>query len=437
MSDFPCTYYDTSHKQRLEWKFANDRNGESLFKMTLIEKVNRFNKTAFEKAYEAVVRRHESFRINFVIVNGKLKYKINEYDAGRYKIHGFDLRNEKDPGGSADRLIKIEKERGVDLFADPLINVQLYHVDSGNYVIAIFVEHIISDVYSKEILKRELFRFYEAYVTSNTFFSSSIASRFTDYTDWRNKQVKNIANRQYWKEKENAEDYRINFAGFYKDALFKKQIFRGVYIFYIEKLLKDAMGVLAIRFKITLFGLFISTFIIFLSRIYNQQHILIATLFIGRTNVTFHDLIANCTEFFFLFNSIGEDASVEETVREIYSNYIKSTEFPYAWQSHGRWPFRDQTLFTVNYMSEGLTSKKTITQFDASHSKYRSRKCRMKPCSDLTINEYLNGLQFTCRYSHCYFAPPMIEYLFNEYLSTLKNIIAHPEIKISALKNYK
>ena len=198
-------YYRASSGQSRLWildqfeedQIAYNQNSASVIKGEL-------NVAACKTAFEKLVRRHESLRTTFLVVNEQLMQKVNPYNEA---IHGFvyvDLRDKEDKEDRVRALVDREASRSFDLTTGPLVRASLFQVYDDQYVIVISTHHVISDGWSWMVLRNELTALYYAEIEGKSDALEPLKIQFRDYaayiTQWTEGEDF-LKARDYWKEK--------------------------------------------------------------------------------------------------------------------------------------------------------------------------------------------------------------------------------------------
>ncbi|MBL0743047.1 condensation domain-containing protein [Chryseolinea lacunae] len=426
-------YYNTSNHQRVDWNFATKRGrGEDLFKMTIVKNVS-VDIDVLKRVFIHIIKSHEALRTNFFTLDGELKLKIHDYDAQRYGVEVFDWRQQNDPGGAAKECIDKETARMIDLEKECLFKMQVHHVDDESCLIAVFAEHIVFDLASIDFLMNEFFEIYNAFVAWSDVPTTREQIQLKDFVAWKNDAMAHYDHKAYWEERHLDNSFEFDFNKLYarfSERHVEKLAHKHFHTFFVGEDLIAKLRVLAVQRHVSLFGLVTSTFIIFLSRIFEQRNVLTSILFMDRDRLELENMVGNCTEYIFLFNRIDPDNSVTDAVVGLCHNFLESTKFKYPWEADGSWPFCNKNIFKINYLATEASKQNHILDFTPRHVSQVSSPERMLANSYLEIKEYANGLSLECRSYQYYYAPGMIEALFEQYIKFLHATTRNPTTRI-------
>ena len=117
---------------------------------------------ALERSIQEIVRRHETLRTSFSMVNGQLVQVIaGDIELG---ICRRDLSEMREAMQQAEikRLASVERNLPLILYASPMLRVWLLRLSAEEHVLLCTVHHIICDGWSMGVLVREVAALYEA-----------------------------------------------------------------------------------------------------------------------------------------------------------------------------------------------------------------------------------------------------------------------------------
>ncbi len=140
---------------------------------------------ALQLTLDELVRRHESLRVTFDIVEGRLIQVIQP--ALPLPLPIIDLSElpdaEREP--EALSLALNEAQRPFDLSSGPLLRVGLLRLAEEEHVALITMHHIVSDGWSTGVFIREVAALYEAYTTGAASPLAELPIQYADYAAWQ------------------------------------------------------------------------------------------------------------------------------------------------------------------------------------------------------------------------------------------------------------
>ena len=119
---------------------------------------------ALEQSLNEIIRRHESLRTTFSMVDGEPVQVIAPSLSFSFEV--VDLRDhpEGEREEEARRLVREEARRPFDLAQGPLFRSKLLRLGEDDHVLLLTMHHIVSDGWSMGMLYRELSVLYQAFV---------------------------------------------------------------------------------------------------------------------------------------------------------------------------------------------------------------------------------------------------------------------------------
>jgi len=138
-----------------------------------------------ERSFSELSRRHEVLRTTFAAVDGRPVQVVNPPAA--VPIPVVDLRAIPEParGELAARLGNEEAQRPFDLARGPLIRGVLLRESDSDHLLAVTAHHVVYDVWSREILIRELGALYEAFWHGRPSPLPELAIQYADFAHWQ------------------------------------------------------------------------------------------------------------------------------------------------------------------------------------------------------------------------------------------------------------
>ncbi|WP_339371046.1 amino acid adenylation domain-containing protein [Paenibacillus elgii] len=132
----------------------------------------RLDRDRLGYVFRELIRRHESFRTSFHIVNGELVQRINE--EAKLDLECLTVETEEE----ASRIIR-NFIRPFDLSRAPLIRGLLLKQQEDRHLLVLDMHHIISDGVSLDILFREIIALYQGE------FLNPLRVQYKDYAVWQ------------------------------------------------------------------------------------------------------------------------------------------------------------------------------------------------------------------------------------------------------------
>ncbi len=235
------------------------------------------DKSRFEDIFRKLTRRHESLRTFFQIVNEEPVQRV--HDEVKFEI---ELLSKGDPAWSPRVFIK-NFIRPFDLSLAPLFRVGLIKEQDNKHRLILDMHHIISDGISMGIFVTDFIMFYGGEALPPLRF------QYKDYSQWQNSLVSSNAvkvQEDYWLKEMAGEIPVLELAFDFPRPPVKKSQGNRLQ-FDIGRELTDRVKKLILETGATLFMVFLAVFNLLLSKLSNQEDIIIGSPIAGRFH---HDL---------------------------------------------------------------------------------------------------------------------------------------------------
>ncbi|HEU0076107.1 MAG TPA: amino acid adenylation domain-containing protein, partial [Longimicrobiaceae bacterium] len=164
----------------------------------------RFDPAVLERAVTEVVRRHETLRTVFAVVDGEPVQVVR--DASPVTLPVTDLRSLPAASREAEvrHLARDEAARPFDLAAGPLLRVSAVRLDEAEWGLLFTMHHIVSDGWSMGVLVREVSALYDALAEGREAGLPELPVQYADYAAWQRGWLAGEtleAKLGYWREK--------------------------------------------------------------------------------------------------------------------------------------------------------------------------------------------------------------------------------------------
>ncbi|MFD2784201.1 non-ribosomal peptide synthetase [Hymenobacter rubripertinctus] len=196
----PQPNYELSSSQYRLWITAQLEGGSGTYNMPAAYVFEgALNQDALERAFQAVLERHEILRTVFrEDADGDVRQLINPADAHGFRLAYADRRGAKEAEMAA--LVQAEFQQPFDLEAGPLLRGSLLQIEDDKWIFVYVMHHIISDGWSMEILIRELLQLYRAYDQNYPLQLPALRIQYKDFAAWQQQQFYSATSkhRDYW-----------------------------------------------------------------------------------------------------------------------------------------------------------------------------------------------------------------------------------------------
>ena len=153
-----------------------------------------------ERAMQAIVDRHESFRTRFEMIDGEPHQIISSRATLTLERVGPASTGTRDE--RIQQAMNVEARRPVDFTRAPLLRAVLLEIAPEDHVLMVTQHHIITDGWSNGIVIRELAAFYDAFRLDEEPKLPPLAIQYADYVLWQKEWLETPEFRQqldYWR----------------------------------------------------------------------------------------------------------------------------------------------------------------------------------------------------------------------------------------------
>ncbi len=387
-----------------------------------------------EKTFKKLIKRHESLRTSFEMINEKPVQIIHDHDEVDFGIEYYDLatENAEGPIGSSPRGV-----RHFDLSRAPLLRVGLTKIEETKHLLMVDMHHIITDGTSLGIFVKEFMALYSGEDLP------LLRLQYKDYSEWQNsKEQQELIKQQeaYWltlfshKNELPVLDLPTDFP---RPVI---QSFEGSSVYFQLKE-KDTKNIKAIAKEVdaTLYMCVLSVFYILLSKLCTQEDIVIGTPIAGRRHTDLEHIVGMFVNTLAIRNYPSGEKTFKEFLEEVKGQTLKAFENQdYQFEDlvdkilvrrdTGRNP-----LFDVMFVLEEMeVSKVDISELKLSPYEYENKISKFD--LDLYGIDAGENLSFSFVYCTKLFKKETILRFIQYFKEILSSVIKDPGKKLSEIK---
>ncbi|KAB2836946.1 MAG: amino acid adenylation domain-containing protein, partial [Caedimonadaceae bacterium] len=393
---------------------------------------------ALEKAFQAIIQRHESLRTSFPVVNGEAHQVILPPFSIHLEKQLQDLSNlaPQDIPSLIDKIAQEEATTPFDLSQGPLLRVKLLKVHQQEHVLLITMHHIISDAWSMTIFFNELSSLYNSLLEGKEPSLNPLPIQYADFALWqRNWLQGDVLDQQldYWKQQLSGVPDLLELP---TDKPRPRELSYngGVYTSTLSKSLTEQLHLLAQENQASLFMTLLAIFQVLLYRYTRQQDIVVGSPIANRHHKETEDLIG----FFVNTLALRTTFKSQQTFIDVL-NEVKETTL-HAYQ-HQDLPFEQlvdhlqiervtnrNPLFQVMFALHNPTPEQTLTDLQISPLSLEHTISKF----DLTLNmlEHHEGLSLSFEYAPELFDESSIKRMAHHLEGLIKECLKDPSQSI-------
>jgi amino acid adenylation domain-containing protein len=331
--------FPTSFAQQRLWFLDQLASGNPFYNVsTALCLKGSLNFTALKQTFNEIVRRHETLRTTFAIIEQQPVQAIAP--SLTIPLPLIDIRN-FDPECEIQvrRIATAEAQHPFNLTTGPLLRVKLLQVDEAEYVLLLNLHHIVADGWSIGVLIRELGILYKAFVEDKRCLMSTLLPelpiQYADFAQWQREWLQAVGENgcsplqtqlAYWRKQLDG----ISVLNLPTDRVRPAvPTYRGAKQFLeLPHSLTQALETLSYQEDVTLFMTMLAAFQALLYRYTQQEDIVIGSAIANRNRSELEGLIG------FFVNSLvlRSDLSGNPTFRELLNRVREVTLGAYSHQ---------------------------------------------------------------------------------------------------------
>ncbi|MEM9819585.1 MAG: amino acid adenylation domain-containing protein, partial [Bacteroidota bacterium] len=397
-----------------------------------------FNQTAFEKAFQTIVNRHELLRTVIKEEQGLAYQEILPINQWSMQV------NSAHEGLSKEQVTALVDEviiRPFDLAQDHPLRVEVIKVKEDEHIMVMIMHHIASDGWSSGIFLDEFNALYNAYEKGEELTLDPLDIQYADFAIWQRKYHSGALLKQqidYWKEQLQHNTPLSIPLDFPRPAM---QSFRGANSgVFINRELTDRLNDLANQKEVTPFMLLLAAFKALLYRYGRQGDISVGTPVAGRTTKEVESLIG------FFVNTLVIRSQVEaelpfdqylETIKQTTLNAFANQMAPFEKIVEALDIERDPSrnpIFQVMFAYQNAPSGDETPESDLRISPANTTSVNLAQRDiSITISEMPQGLIIGMNYCADLFLQSTMDQMMLHYSQLLQAIVAQPDLPIGQL----
>lgn len=447
--------FPTSFAQQRLWFFDQLAPANPFYNVsTALRLTGSFNFTALKKAFNEIVRRHETLRTTFVLVDQQPVQVIAP--SLTIPLPLIDLRNfdSQERDTQVQQILNQEVQRPFNLTTGPLLRVKLLQTDETEYLLLLNLHHIVADGWSIGVLIKELGVLYKVFAEDKQYLTTSDAVstplpelpiQYADFAEWQGKWLQAIGENgcsplqtqlAYWQKQLDG----ISVLNLPTDRLRPAvPSYRGAKQFLeLPQSLTQALKALSYQEGVTLFMTMLAAFQTLLYRYTQQEDIAVGSPIANRNRSELEGLIGFFVNSLVLRTDFSDKPTFRELlnrVREVTLGAYSHQDLPFEKLVEQLHPERDlsyhpffQVVFSLqNTPIEALELpglKLSLFEFDSKTAKL-----------DLEFHLWqdLDSLKGQMVYSTDLFDDTTITRMLGHFQTLLESIVANPEQRLSDL----
>lgn len=393
-----------------------------------------------QRSLDEIIRRHETLRTTFILVDGELQQQIHTEMQVPLAItdlrsHPMETREEE-----ALRQMRQESRTPFDLMTGPLLRAQLLHLSDDDHRLTVTMHHIVTDAWSLGIFMREMAHLYTVFARDSAPSLPALPIQYADFAAWQREWMQSEALTKqinYWTERLGSHQETLNLpTDRPRPAL---QAYDGAKQWStLPPSLAQSLKEFQQQEGATLFMMTLAAFYVLLYRYTGQEELYVGSPIANRNLIETENVLGFFTNTLVLRGSLSGTHSFRDVVRHVREITLESQshqEVPFERLVEALQPERDLSrspLFQVLFQHIAVPTEPIqlpgaameYREFDNGTSKF-----------DLTLQvaEMVGGMACTCEYNTDLFDPATITRMLGHYQTLLEGMVANPDQQISLL----
>ena len=159
------------------------------------------NVPAFQRSFNEIVRRHETLRTTFRLVDRQPVQVIAETAEVPIGVVDLEALSTGEKDRESRRLLLADAQLPFDLSRGPLLRVKLLRLSAEEHTLLLCMHHIISDGWSLGVLVREVAALYRSFVEDEPATLPELPIQYADFVLWQRECLRGDAlaeHLEYW-----------------------------------------------------------------------------------------------------------------------------------------------------------------------------------------------------------------------------------------------
>ncbi len=439
-SEIKAHYECTINQKRLWFIFQLNPLSTTQNESLTLELDFSVNVDTLYKTLKFLITRHETFRTNFITINGEPKQKI--HDKINADISLYDLANDEKKLEKIEEIISEKESYPFDLEKDILFSISIFKIGDTNWKVNFVMHHILTDGWSNEILKEEFYEIYKC-LNSNKIPNLKILKiQNKDYAEFQKEKLTSEiieTNQKYWHNKLGDEFPIIDLPKDHEYKIHRKNS-GGAYRVFINKKLNDKIKNLSNSENISIYTIFLSSINILINKMCRINDIIISSAFSERENEETRGIIGYFISPLMLRSKMNINQSCKEYLKITKNNItdaIKHHDYPIEKLiveldiqfDYSKYFVSPVSLNMINY------TENTLDPSDTKDGYMGDLNMEVEYELDFEVIEYPNFIELRCFYKNELFNKKTIKKVMNSYIEILSQMSENPNTTINNISS--
>ena len=396
------------------------------------------NVLALRRVLGEIVRRHQSLRTRFEVVESEALQVIHQTTEARLPLIDLCALDEEAREAEARRLMKAESERPFNLQRGPLLRATLLKLAGEEHLVLLTMHHIVSDGWSVGVLVREVAILYEAYSQGQESPLPDLPLQYAHFAVWQRGWLQgDVLDQQlsYWKQQLAGAPPVLELPLDYPRPAV--QTYHGSQVsFRLSRTVTTALKEIGRRERATLFMTLLAAWQTFLSAYTGRTDIVTGADVANRNRSETENLIGFFVNMLVLRTDLSGNPTFRELigrVREVALGAYAHQDVPFEKLVEELQPQRDLSrnpLFQVLLVLQNVPMEELqLSNLKLSPVEVNNKRAPFDLLLDMM--EHDGCLGGAVRYNTDLFARESVERMIRHFETLLQAIVEHPERRLS------
>jgi hypothetical protein len=437
-----------SFSQQRLWFIDQLYHGSSFYNIpSAFHLKGTLNVKALQQSLNEILRRHEAWRTNFVLINEQPVQVIAPEATWDLSIINLEHLSGKDWESEVQQFAAEEAKKLFNLAKGLLVRATLLRLSEEEHVFLLTMHHIITDGWSCGVFLQELSTLYAAFSTNRPSLGQAMVStlpelpiQYADFAVWQRDRTQGTLLKtqlNYWKQQLSGELPVLQLPTDRPRP--PVTTFTGAkQYFTFSKTLTNSLNQLSQREEVTLFMTLLAAFNTLLYHYTDREDILVGSPIANRNRAELEGMLGLFVNTLVLRNNLKGNPSFRELlhrVREVTLNAYAHQDLPFEKLVEELQPERDLSrnpLYEVMFVLQNTpTSVQEVPGLTLRTLEFDSGTAQLDIF--LSMSESQQGLTGCLEYNTDIFDSATIIRFITHFQILLENIVANPEQRISEL----
>lgn len=415
--------FKLSPHQRHLWSLKHHELAYQVQSAILI--TGNLNIKLLQTALDSIIHKHEILRTTFHHQVGlkspiQVVAKSNTLSWRLINVNDLDFQEHQ---AKIEEVFQEEKQRVFDVGQESILRLCLLTLSADKHILIISLPAMNADTRTIRNLFEEICQFYHDQAIGD-----EEVVQYIQFSEWQNQLLEDedeLAGQKYWNQQDFSALHSFNLP-FEEKQNGDSTKFEFKFIEYsIEPDIFNKITAVAQKYHTSTSGLLLTCWQVLLSRLTEQQDIIIGTAFDGRQYEELKRSLGLFTKYLPINCHFETHTKFSDILKQVDTSLLNASE----WQEY--FNYQEPTAFwPLAFEFAELPGEFTVG--DVYFSIYRQHACIDRFKLKLTCHqnsEYLNSeyLKIELQYDVNYFQLANIQRLAEQFLTLLESVINHPE----------